>query len=457
MKIVVCLAHFTLMDGPCQVPERCQALEQGGTISDYILHAVLSLLHKEVSEYGRHLPNYCSLFYMYASQGIQERAQLLRMNVPATFMLVALDEGPGPAIKYQYAELTKLHQLVSLLIRCCDVSSKCQSSHGGPPLPNPYADQNCSDYICPIPQQAADILFSRTSYIKKIIEDTNVTDEIVKLLQFCSWENPHFSRIVLSELLWQIAFAFCQDLRHHMDLLLAMLIMEDSWQTHRIHNAIKGVPEEREGLLDTIQRSKNHYQKRAYQCIKCMVTLFSKCRTALALMQNNADIRRKWSAAVEWLQDELDRRYPSNTQYAYSTWSPPAQSNETTNGYFLERSNSARKTLERAYELCPEEEPEPDDISGQDSDQQSEEQQAVQGESPEQLPDVTQHCAVEGNTQSVQSQVTTSPTTPAGQSQMNTPPLVNQIQDDAVVTAQPAVVVFNKSNNKTEEQHPQST
>jgi ubiquitin carboxyl-terminal hydrolase 9/24 len=43
-------------------------------------------------------------------------------------MLVALDEGPGPPIKYQYPELTKLHQVVSQLIRCCDVSSKTQSS-----------------------------------------------------------------------------------------------------------------------------------------------------------------------------------------------------------------------------------------------------------------------------------------------------------------------------------------
>jgi hypothetical protein len=51
-----------------------------------------------------------------------------QLNVPATFMLVALDEGPGPPIKYQYPELTKLHHVVSQLIRCCDVSSKTQSS-----------------------------------------------------------------------------------------------------------------------------------------------------------------------------------------------------------------------------------------------------------------------------------------------------------------------------------------
>jgi ubiquitin carboxyl-terminal hydrolase 9/24 len=53
---------------------------------------------------------------------------VLQLNVPALFMAVAVDEGPGPAIKYQYPELTKLHQVVSLLIRCCDVSAKTQSS-----------------------------------------------------------------------------------------------------------------------------------------------------------------------------------------------------------------------------------------------------------------------------------------------------------------------------------------
>ena len=43
-------------------------------------------------------------------------------------------------------------------------------------------------------------------------------------------------------------------------------------------------------------------------------------------------------------------------QYSYSNWSPPAQSNESVNGYFLERSHSARQTLERACELLPDEE-----------------------------------------------------------------------------------------------------
>lgn len=55
-------------------------------------------------------------------------------------MRVALDEGPGPNIKYQCPELTKLHQVVSQLIRCCDVSSKCNSSH-------PVSNVPLKDYL----------------------------------------------------------------------------------------------------------------------------------------------------------------------------------------------------------------------------------------------------------------------------------------------------------------------
>lgn len=65
------------------------------------------------------------------SVGLAEKTQLLKLSVPATFMLVALDEGPGPPIKYQYADLGKLYTVVSQLLRCCDVSSRMQSSING--------------------------------------------------------------------------------------------------------------------------------------------------------------------------------------------------------------------------------------------------------------------------------------------------------------------------------------
>ncbi|KAF4027332.1 hypothetical protein G4228_019128 [Cervus hanglu yarkandensis] len=309
----------------------------------------------------------CNGIYLNPAPGMAEKTQLLKLSVPATFMLVSLDEGPGPPIKYQYAELGKLYSVVSQLIRCCNVSSRMQSSiNGNPPLPNPFGDPNLSQPIMPVQQNVADILFVRTSYVKKIIEDCSNSEETIKLLRFCCWENPQFSSTVLSELLWQVAYSYTYELRPYLDLLLQILLIEDSWQAHRIHNALKGIPDDRDGLFDTIQRSKNHYQKRAYQCIKCMVALFSSCPVAYQILQGNGDLKRKWTWAVEWLGDELERRpYTGNPQYTYNNWSPPVQSNETSNGYFLERSHSARMTLAKACELCPEEEPDdqeaPDD------------------------------------------------------------------------------------------------
>ncbi|XP_014240200.1 probable ubiquitin carboxyl-terminal hydrolase FAF-X [Cimex lectularius] len=380
MRIIVFLAHFSLHDGPCLPPMVNSPMilyNQKATISDHLLAAILSLLHKEVSEHGRHLLHYFTLFHMYASLGMHEKNQLLQLNVPATFMLVALDEGPGPAIRYQYPELTKLHCVVSQLIRCCDVTSKQKSCvQGEPPLPNPYGEEECLRDIQP---QVEEILYGRTSYVKKIIEDCQATEEGAKMLQYCCWENAHFSRVVLSELLWQIAFAYCHELRHHIDLLLAVVKMEDSWQMHRLHNALNGIPDEREGLFDTIQRSKNHYQKRAYQCIKCLVTLFSECRPALNLLHSNSEMKQKWALAIEWLQDELERRpYGTNNPYSFNSWSPPAQSNESANGFYLERSNSARKTLSRACELCPDDDPELDEPCDDNEPCQSEEPMVVE-------------------------------------------------------------------------------
>ncbi|XP_043556785.1 probable ubiquitin carboxyl-terminal hydrolase FAF-X isoform X2 [Chiloscyllium plagiosum] len=370
-KLIVFIAHFSLQDGPCPSPfaspgPSTQAFDNL-SLSDHLLRAVLNLLRREVSEHGRHLTQYFNLFVMYANLGVAEKTQLLKLNVPATFMLVALDEGPGPPIKYQYAELGKLYAVVSQLVRCCDVSSRMQSSiNGNPPLSNPYGDPNLSQPIMTIQQSVADILFVRTSYVKKIIEDCSNSEETIKLLRFCCWENPQFSSTVLSELLWQLIYKYTPESKTYIVLYINMFLSASTFCkcifSYRIHNALKGIPDDRDGLFDTIQRSKNHYQKRAYQCIKCMVALFSSCPVAYQILQSNGDLKRKWTWAVEWLGEELERRpYPGNPQYTYNNWSPPVQSNETSNGYFLERSHSARMTLAKACELCPEEEPDDQD------------------------------------------------------------------------------------------------
>lgn len=294
-----------------------------------------------------------------------------QLKVPELFMQVALDEGPGPPIKYEYPDFSKLHQVVSNLIRCTDLSARCESSTGQPVLANPHA---ASEALVPISPEAYEYLFGRTSYIKKLTEDTNVGEDGVKLLQYCSWENPQFSHLILTELMWQCGYAYWHDMRHHTELLLQVLLMEDSWQSHRIHNALLGVAEERDGLLDTIHRSKTHYQKRAYIIIKMLVHLFRNSPVAHSMLKSHPRITQQWTAAVEWLQDELEKGRGGG-QYNYNSWSPPVQSNDNTNGYMLERSQSAKNILQKAFELCPDEEQdvlmdsdaEQQDESGQDS------------------------------------------------------------------------------------------
>lgn len=270
-------------------------------------------------------------------------------------MKVALDEGPGPPIKYQNAELGKLHQVVSILVRCSDVSSRCQTSNTATNVyPNAYLDPHVpADSLVPLSKEASEYLFGRTSYVKKLIEDSNAHEDGLKLLQYCSWENPHFSRSVLTELLWLCGITCLQDMRHHTALLLNILLIKDSWQNHRIHNALMGVAEERDGLLETIEKVKLHYQKRAYQIIKCLVQLFKESPVAATMLNTNHLIAKQWTAAVQWLQEELERGV--STQYNYSSWSPPGQSFENTTTYMLERSQSAKNTLRLACELVPDE------------------------------------------------------------------------------------------------------
>lgn len=144
-----------------------------------------------------------------------------------------------------------------------------------------------------------------------------------------------------------------------------------------------GTQDDRDGMFDTIIRNKSHYQKRAYQCIKCLVTLFTSCPIGLHMLRSNSDFARKWEVSVNWLHEELERRpFTSGNQYNYD-WSPPAPSNDSSNSYYLERSPSVRLTLKAAIELLPEE------VDKQDpSQQQTLEEHAVSSDTISPQPGV---------------------------------------------------------------------
>lgn len=86
--------------------------------------------------------------------------------------------------------------------------------------------------------------------------------------------------------------------------------------------------------------------------MKCITNMMERESMAHKILQSSPDLTRKWNAAIEWLHHELDRRGPTGSSYGYSatSWSPP--SNESSNGsFFLERSLSAKTTLDKAIDL----------------------------------------------------------------------------------------------------------
>ena len=87
--------------------------------------------------------------------------------------------------------------------------------------------------------------------------------------------------------------------------------------------------------------------------MKCVTAILQPNTEDHKVLTQDLDLLKKWNVAVDWLQHELERRAPtggSSYDYSGTGWSPP--SNETTNGsFFLERSLSAKSTLDKAVLL----------------------------------------------------------------------------------------------------------
>ena len=202
---------------------------------------LIRLLQKEISDYSSHLSQFFSTFYQLATLGAEERTLLLQFDVAYYFMLIATDEGPGNPVKYQYVDFAKLYQVVSLLVRSCDISEKNHSFYNhDKPLPNPFRHEERQNYIMPIQALVYETLFMKKKYLKKIIKDANLLDDTSKLLKYCCWENPSFSLSALTEILCYISNSYTYELRPYFDLLYHILMLNDSWQEHRIRVSFTG-------------------------------------------------------------------------------------------------------------------------------------------------------------------------------------------------------------------------
>lgn len=113
-----------------------------------------------------------------------------------------------------------------------------------------------------------------------------------------------------------------------------------------------GFPDDKDGLIEIADRNRTSHPKKAYLFIKCVTNMIEKGGVGHKILQSTPELARKWNSAVEWLRHELERRGPGSSSYSYATtsWSPP--SNESSNGsFYLERSLSAKATLDKATDL----------------------------------------------------------------------------------------------------------
>jgi len=203
-----------------------------------------------------------------------------------------------------------------------------------------------------LPAKLEDYLFKQSKYVKKLLEDAVSSEDTVKLMKYLCWENMNFSLVLLNEILWMITYHYSYELKPHLDLLYAILMIGDSWQANRISFAFNGIPfSKKDGLFEIINSSQNNYQKRGYQIIKMLVHLLTNCEIALEMMNKDEELKKRWKAARAWFFNEMEKcRMYNMPNYTY--YQSP-QSNETSQTYYLERTQSARMTLERAMKIFP--------------------------------------------------------------------------------------------------------
>ncbi|KAL5247027.1 hypothetical protein ACHWQZ_G019033 [Mnemiopsis leidyi] len=334
-----------------------------GPLSLHIISGCYAILNAGRIDYSKSLQQLFHVFYCFMKGGIAERQQLLKLGVHKRFMRILLEE--GSSMRAQYNDTSALHNVISVLICSIDLASLRLACSGLPP-----------DVLCPVNsfqilQRTLDhdtkqlLISDNYSYLRKLLEEPTVMEleDIVQMIKYVTWENAKASKVVLSELLYYISSVHSSDMKPYLVFLLHILLIQDSWQRKRIQLVLKGGPE-RDTLLDIIQRSKSHHQKRAYQCMKCLTNLLSASSLAAEIFFEDPDNKFRWEGAVNWLGVQLERR-PGYHGSNSGSWGN--LSNETGNDFYIERSNSAVLVHQKAEALLPNDSDGGESLSEEDS------------------------------------------------------------------------------------------
>ena len=116
-----------------------------------------------------------------------------------TFANLAVDDLTSSSLP-RLNEPSKLFIILSILIRCYDVSQLCQSHQpDGEVLPNPYYMHE-NGPISVIPNELVEIIYKREQFLKKILEDASSCEDSLRLIRFLLWENADVTSVIFNEI-----------------------------------------------------------------------------------------------------------------------------------------------------------------------------------------------------------------------------------------------------------------
>ncbi|XP_024517218.1 probable ubiquitin carboxyl-terminal hydrolase FAF-X isoform X1 [Selaginella moellendorffii] len=298
----------------------------------------LVILLREAASPKSYLQQYFQVLLDYVKLGPYPRLHLLRKAVVGHLVTFAT--------KFQIAkqDAVYLHTAVSLLVRSCDASKlydepevdKKSDTETKPCQSNPQ--QFCS--LCLIPKDAAEGVFRHRMYTSILIKTCPEQEEVIRLVEFCSWRNETFSVAVLQDVMEALHHAVNSEaLKPILSLAYRLLQLGDSLQATRQEVLLLGYESFPNGVLDLLVSKAVAVHKR-YCLIKFIVKLVDLFPASRVHVLSR---KQDWRRAVDWLQQELHG-------IGLSGSIAPVSNEDLSNGYLM-RTSTAEWTLTSARKL----------------------------------------------------------------------------------------------------------
>ncbi|EDV23143.1 uncharacterized protein TRIADDRAFT_27581 [Trichoplax adhaerens] len=311
----------------------CKRLEQA--VSN--MHSLLHVLARDVPDYYRS----CSQYFGLLSAITKMRFAILRQNNLIIRLYLAIFKRISSGRRWsalQSREFSSIHITICNLIINCDVSTQHTIVHSIK-LPD---INNYPTELQPMSSAVNDIIFGieGVKYFHEALlaccEVVGITASVTNMLVHCCWCNETFSTIVLAKLLAHLSMAPSNELKNLFTILTRLTLLDDSLKVKRFKTIVDGP--ENNGLLATIKSNYQTDSRRAYQCIKFLVSMANKDEILRKHLIENTN---RWHWAVQWLKKKMSESWTSQS----------AVSNESSTSKVLQRTISAQDTLAEATAL----------------------------------------------------------------------------------------------------------